>query len=210
MDRNERGNQLQMGIKAIFFDLGGVLLRTENRSIRQALGAEFGMTYDQIDAFVFDCESAKLATIGKMTEDEHWLDVTRRLNLPATEMPRLRDSFFEGDVLDLHLVNFLRQARKSMKTGLISNAWSGLRPWIYQAKFDDAFDNIVISAEAGWAKPDARIYEYAMASLGVTPTESIFVDDVQKNIDGANILGMHGILFKDTPSTLEEIKKLIA
>lgn len=199
-----------MTIKAIFFDLGGVLLRTENREVRRKLGAEFGMTYNEIDAFVFDCETAKLASIGKLTEDEHWLDVTRRLNLSAAEMPRLRDTFFDGDVLDMALVNFLRQSRKNLKTGLISNAWSGLRPWILRERFEDAFDAIVISAEVGWAKPDQRIYQFAMQQLGVSPSESIFVDDVEKNIEGAQNAGMIGIHFTDAETTLQKIHALIA
>ncbi len=192
-------------IKALFFDLGGVLLRTQNRSIREKLGQEFGMTYDQIDSFVFESQSSKLASIGRISEDEHWMDVTRRLGLDASHMPRLRDTFFAGDVLDMELVNFLRQSRGTYKTGLISNAWSGLRPWILREKFDDAFDHMVISAEAGFAKPDPRIYQFAMEKLGVLPKESIFVDDVQKNIDAANNLGMKGILFKDSHTTLDQI-----
>lgn len=192
-------------IKALFFDLGGVLLRTQNRSIREKLGQEFRMTYDQIDSFVFESQSSKLASIGRISEDEHWMDVTRRLGLDASHMPRLRDTFFAGDVLDMDLVNFLRQSRGTYKTGLISNAWSGLRPWILREKFDDAFDHMVISAEAGFAKPDPRIYHLAMEKLGVLPEESIFVDDVQKNIDAANNLGMKGILFKDSHTTLDQI-----
>ncbi len=192
-------------IKALFFDLGGVLLRTQNRSIREKLGQEFGMTYDQIDSFVFESQSSKLASIGRISEDEHWMDVTRRLGLDASHMPRLRDTFFAGDVLDMELVNFLRQSRGTYKTGLISNAWSGLRPWILREKFDDAFDHMVISAEAGFAKPDPRIYQLAMEKLGVLPEESIFVDDVQKNIDAANNLGMKGILFKDSHTTWDQI-----
>ena len=192
-------------IKALFFDLGGVLLRTQNRSIREKLGQEFGMTYDQIDSFVFESQSSKLASIGRISEDEHWMDVTRRLGLDASHMPRLRDTFFAGDVLDMELVNFLRQSHGTYKTGLISNAWSGLRPWILREKFDDAFDHMVISAEAGFAKPDPRIYQLAMEKLGVLPEESIFVDDVQKNIDAANNLGMKGILFKDSHTTLDQI-----
>lgn len=199
-----------MTIKAIFFDLGGVLLRTENRTIRQTLAAEFKMTYEQIDEFVFNCQSAKLASVGKITEDEHWLDVTKRLNLPEDQMPRIRDTFFSGDELDQTLVRFLRDSRANYKTGLISNAWSGLRPWILKEKFDDAFDNMVISAEVGYAKPDARIYIYAAEKLNVQPHESIFVDDMKTNVDAANDLGMKGVWFQNQQQTLTDIQNLLS
>jgi hypothetical protein len=69
-----------MPIKAIYFDLGGVIVRTGDKTSRTALAAEFGMTYDEVDKFVFECETAMLASIGKMTEEAHWLDVTNRLS----------------------------------------------------------------------------------------------------------------------------------
>lgn len=197
-----------MAINALYFDLGGVLLRTEDRSIRENFGKQFGMSYEEIDEFVFNCQSAKLASIGKITEDEHWLDVTRRLSLDASKMPWVRDTFFAGDILDQDLIGFLREQRTKIKTGLISNAWSGLRPWIIDAHFDDAFDTIVISAEFGTAKPDPKIYQFALQQLNVPASNSIFVDDVLKNVDAANGLGMKGILFKNTQQVLDEITGL--
>jgi epoxide hydrolase-like predicted phosphatase len=198
-----------MSIRAIYFDLGGVIVRTEDKTARTRLGDEFGMSYDEIDKFVFECESARLASLGKISEDEHWLDVTRRLKQPESDMPRIREAFFGGDNIDHQLVNLLRGLRVTHKTGLISNAWSGLRSWITHHQFEDAFDYLTISAEVGIAKPDARIYKYALEKLGVTAQEAIFVDDVQKNISACEALGMHGILFRSAEQVTAEIKQTL-
>ncbi len=198
-----------MGIRAVYFDLGGVILRTGDKTLRAKLGEEFGMSYDEMDKFVFECKSARLASIGKMSEEQHWQDVTQRLKLPESDMPRIRKAFFGGDTVDLELVSFLRGLRKTHKTGLISNAWDDLRPWIVSQNFEDAFDHMTISAELGIAKPEARIYEFALEKLGVAASEAIFVDDVQKNIDGCETVGMHGILYRTTGQVIEEIRKTI-
>ena len=198
-----------MTIKAIYFDLGGVILRTGDQTPRTKLAAEFGMTYEEMDRFVFECQSARFASIGKMTETEHWLDVTHRLNLPDTEMPRIRKIFFDGDQIDQELLNLLRALRKTHKTGLISNAWDELRPWIVENKFEDAFDSMVISAEVGFAKPDARIYQFALEKLGVNAEEAVFVDDVEKNIAGCEALGMHGVLFRSSQQTINDVMELV-
>ena len=79
-----------MTIKAIYFDLGGVILRTGDKNPRANLAAEFGLTYEEMDRFVFESKSAGLASLGKMTEEEHWLDVTHRLSRPETDMPHIR------------------------------------------------------------------------------------------------------------------------
>lgn len=198
-----------MTIKAIYFDFGGVIVRTEDKTSRARLAAEFGMSYDEIDKFVFDSPTAKLAGIGQVSEIEHFREVTRRLHLPESEMPRIRAAFFAGDRVDMDIINLLRGLRKTHRTGLISNAWDGLREWIVARKLDDAFENITISAERGFAKPDARIYQYALAQLGVEPGESVFVDDMEKNIAASQALGMHGVLFKSSQQTIQAVQQLL-
>jgi HAD superfamily hydrolase (TIGR01549 family) len=199
-----------MTIRAVYFDLGGVIVRTTDKTPRTRLGERFGMTYDEMDRFVFECETAVQASLGKITEDAHWLDITRRLNLPESEMPGLRDAFFGGDTVDWDIVNFLRFLRKTHQTGLISNAWDGLRPWIVKNKFADAFDIMVISAEVHSGKPAPEIFHYAFDKLNVKAEESVFVDDVQKNISACEALGMQGILFQTSEQTLERLKTILA
>ena len=49
-------------VKTVIFDLGGVLVRTDNPKPRRQLAESFGMTYDDLSALVYGCESAELAT----------------------------------------------------------------------------------------------------------------------------------------------------
>lgn len=200
-------------IRAIYFDLGGVIFRTEDKEPRAGLAAEFGMTYQQLNQFVFDWKSqptAARASIGAITEEAHWIHVARGLGQPLEQYPRLRDTFFAGDKIDWNLVNFLREMRKTRKTGLISNAWSGLRAWIYSQKFDDAFDHFTISAEVRMAKPNPQIYRHALQALGAQPAEAIFVDDFIENIHAAQALGMKAIHFQSAEQALAELQNLIA
>jgi len=200
---------LDKKFQAIFFDMGGVILRTEDHSPRRLLGQKFGMTYEEIDSFVFNCEASKLASIGRIREDDLWLDVCKRLSIPVTEIPEFRNQFFAGDIIDLKIINFLRNARNQYRTGLISNAWSGLRAWVEAEKMDDAFDSLIFSAEHGTVKPKPEIYQIATNELGVLPQSVIFVDDMPDNIDTANRLGMTGILFTDQASLFSKLDELL-
>ena len=201
-----------MSIKAVFFDFGGVIVRTEYHAPRQHLAESFGMDYDDIDKVVFGGGangSAARASIGEITEEEHWQNVMRMLKLPASETERVRDEFFAGDVIDHEIVEFLRSIKPKYKTGLISNAWSGLRNYIEREKFDDAFHHMIISAEVGVAKPDPKIYHIALEQLQVQPNEAVFVDDFYENIEACEKVGMQGIHFKDPKSALGQLKKMI-
>jgi epoxide hydrolase-like predicted phosphatase len=198
-----------MTIRAVYFDNGGVIVRTEFQAPRQHLAERLGMEYEALVSQVFESETARQASIGLITEDEHWAAVMRVLHLPGSQAQAIRDEFFAGDVTDLALLDFMRNLRKKCKVGLISNAWSGLRSWIVNRKYDDAFDALVISAEVGMAKPDPRIYHLALEQLGVAASESVFLDDFPENVEGARAVGMHAIHFTRPEQALQELKQLL-
>jgi len=198
-----------MTIRAVLFDLGGVIVRTEYQAPRQHLAERFGMDYEDIDKIVFGSGTAVRASVGEIDEQEHWRNVMKTLKLPVSEYERIRDEFFAGDVIDHEILNFLRSIKPRYKTGLISNAWSGLRDYIVREKFDDAFHQMVISAEVGVIKPDPKIFHIALEQLQVKAKEAVFVDDVLENIEACQQVGMQGIHFKDSRSAIQQLKKML-
>ncbi len=64
--------------------------------------------------------------------------------------------------------------------------------------FWDRFTDAAVSAELGFLKPSADIYNHLVNKHNLVPAETIFIDDVAGNADGAKAVGMHGIQFKDT------------
>lgn len=198
-----------MSIRAVFFDLGGVIVRTEYQTPRERLAERLGMEYDDLSKIVFDSETGQQASIGAITSLQHWEAVMKRLKRPYEEMTAIRDEFFAGDIVDHQLLDFLRSLRGKYKTGLISNAWSDLRDYIVREKMDDAFDHLIISSEVGVAKPEAKIFQIALKQAGVSPSEAVFVDDFYVNIEGCEKVGIKGIHFKDAPSALQQLKLLL-
>jgi epoxide hydrolase-like predicted phosphatase len=199
-----------MPIRAVIFDLGGVLVRTEDRTSRSNLAERLGLTYDELSALVFDSQSALQAMKGEITTEEHWDEVRRALGLSKEEYPRVPLEFWGGDTLDQDLINYLRNLRPKYKTALLSNAWDDLRQMIEELwKFDDAFDQIVISAEVGLVKPDRLIYEKVLSDLDVKPAEAVFVDDFPENIAGAEAVGLAVIRFISPEQALQDLKMLL-
>lgn len=198
-----------MKIRAIFFDFGGVIQRTEYQSPRQQLAQRFGMEYEDIDKIVFNSPTARQATAGEIQVEQHWLALAKRFNLTKDEVEKFETDFFAGDVIDHELVNFIRSLRPTYKTGLISNAWSDMREYLIKQKLVDAFDTMTISAEVKSAKPESKIYLHALEKTGVQASEAVFVDDIHANIEACQQLGMNGILFRDVDEVINQIKKLL-
>ncbi|MDQ2692741.1 MAG: HAD family phosphatase [Chloroflexota bacterium] len=198
-----------MTIKAVFFDLGGVIVRTEFQAPRQQLADRLGIDYDDLSKLIFDSDTSIRASIGELSSEEHWISVIQRLKRPAEERQSIRDEFFAGDIVDRTLVEYIRSLRPRYKTGLISNAWSDLRDFIVREKFDDAFDKMIISAEVGAMKPEPKIYRIALEQFGVKPEEAVFVDDFYVNIEGCEKVGIKGIHFKDPERTLQQLEEIL-
>jgi putative hydrolase of the HAD superfamily len=158
---------------------------------------------------VFGSESARRASVGEITEKAHWVEVLKRLKRPASEAKTFTDEFFGGDVIDRALVESIRSLRGKVHTGLISNAWSGLRSFLIREKLIDIFDTVIISAEVGVVKPSAKIYEIALEQAKVHANEAVFVDDVAVNIEGCEKVGMKGILFKDPKEAMDQLNRLM-
>lgn len=198
-----------MKIKAVFFDFGGVIQRTEFQAPRQQLAQRFGMEYEDIDNIVFNSPTARQATVGEIPVKKHWDAVAKRLKVGREEIATVENDFFAGDVIDHSVVEYLRSLRPCFKTGLISNAWSDMRGYLVRKKLDGLFDTLTISAEVGVAKPEAKIYRIALEQAQVRAGEAVFVDDVLANIEASAAVGMKGIQFKDPQSTVKQLKQLL-
>lgn len=183
-------------IKAIIFDFGGVILRTQDWSGRRRWEARLGLGENEAEQIVFNSEMGRAAQHGRISYDELWGWVGQHLSLNAGDLAQFQHDFWAGDVLDRELVALIRRLRPSYQIGLISNAFNDLRHVLtHQFGIADAFDVIVISSEEGIMKPDPRIYHIALERLGRQPAETIFIDDFVRNIEGAKAVGMNTIHF---------------
>ena len=184
-------------IKAVIFDVGGVLIRTINRNVRQSLEKQMGLSPGESEQLVFGGEMGAAAQLGKISAQDLWAWVGKQLGLDDEGVNLFKEEFFGGDQLDTSLVNYIRALHTSgYQTAIISNAMDDLNSVVTDLyPMADAFDLIVGSAYEGIMKPDAAIFERTLERLGRHPDETIFVDDFAHNIEGAKAVGMHGVHF---------------
>ncbi len=199
-----------MSIRAVIWDFGGVIVRTEDYAPRTELAAQVGLTREQLEEAVWRCESGDRATLGQITHQELWQDVCTRLKLPIQEQARVQERFWGGDRLDTELIAYIRSLRPHYKTALLSNAFSDLRRYLdEQWQILDAFDEVIISAEVGLMKPDPSIFRLVVDRLGVAPSEAVFIDDFPLNVRGAREFGLHAIRFQSYAQVRQELETLL-
>lgn len=66
-----------------------------------------------------------------------------------------------------------------------------------EAAFFAPFRDIVVSGAERLVKPQPAIYRLALARFGLKPAQTLFIDDRQENVAGAEKEGMRGHLFRD-------------
>ncbi len=194
-------------IKAIFFDIGGVLVRTTDLEPRRKWERRFGLRDWALQDLFFNSPVGQAAQIGRATTADAWAHVAATLDLDAAELQQLQADFWRGDTFDESLLALVRGLRTRYKTGVISNALPDARAMFGGRLNDDLFDVLVFSSEEGVKKPDPEIFLRALARLGVDAGESIFVDDVLENVEAARSLGLHSIHFRPDTDLERELAR---
>jgi glucose-1-phosphatase len=196
-------------IKAIIFDVGGVLIRTHDHKPRRQWEKKLGLSEWESEQIVFNSEMGRKAQQGAISDEALWDWVGQRLKLSQTDLAAFRNDFWAGDVLDDGLIDFIRRLRPAYQTAIISNATDGLHESLSnQHEIADAFDLIVGSAVEKVMKPAPEIFQRTLQRLGRLPEEAVFIDDFAHNIQAAQELGWHTIHFQPGTNVPAELAKL--
>ncbi len=203
------------GIKNLLFDQGGVIVDIErDRCLEELrrLGMEaperFVGLYKQDGPF-FALEN------GDITLDE-FHDALRPLmpsGVTNEQMDYAFSSFIVG--IPLHRLQALRQLRKRYKTYILSNTNPLMFEGVIARNFAQEgldvnayFDGVTVSYLAHSNKPDRKIFDYAIATMGIVPEETLFFDDGQENLDAASRLGFKSALVEPGCEFIDIINQL--
>lgn len=172
-------------------------MQTRDYRYRHAWDSRLGLPFGSVERVVHGSESWRQAQRGTISEADYWQDVAQQIKLGADDLTALQRDYFAGDVIDTLLIDYIKARRHEGHTiALLSNEVRSLREKLALNQLDTLFDVIVISAEIGVMKPDPAAYHTVLNALKRPADETIFIDDMQANIDAANVLGIHGVVYR--------------
>ena len=197
-------------IQAVIFDYGNVLSRTLDRRPRANWEQHLGLQPGGLDQAVHNETSWVEAQCGRLSAEAYWEEVGQRLGLTLEMTAQVRADFYRGDQRNDDLVGCIDQMRRAgVRTAVLSNFSAELRVLLEQQGLVEHFDQIAISAEIGVMKPAAEAYQAVLEMLNLPAPACGFVDDLPVNIEAAQGLGMQGIVFRDNPSCLEALQRML-
>ena len=204
-------------IKNLLFDLGGVIMDLDRSRCVEAF-RELGMKNPDEFLGVYGQKGDFLALErGDIDADEFHRRIRPLFSRPVTdeEIDRAFDRFLIG--IPLHRLQALRALRaEGYKVYLLSNTNPIMMDGFIADQFRqeglemaDYFDGEVCSYKAHCYKPEPEIFEYTCRKFGIKPSETLFFDDSQANVDAARALGFEaetvapGTEFTDILSTFQ-------
>jgi epoxide hydrolase-like predicted phosphatase len=196
-----------MVIRAVVFDIGGVLEITPDLGVHQRWETQLGLPAGEILARMSDVWQG--GSIGTITLDDVHEALRDRLGLDDKLMADLWREYL--GTANTELIEYARGLRPRYRTGIVSNSFVGAREREQAAYgFENLVEEIVYSHEVGFSKPDPRIYALICTRLNVLPGEMIFLDDVDVCVTGARDAGIHAVRYQGNAQAIAEIEQVIA
>jgi putative hydrolase of the HAD superfamily len=194
--------------RVILVDIGGVLVSDDLTEVGATWGARLGISPESLLAAVYGGSDDQVL-IGRVPESAWWDVVAGRLGAGPDLLAGIRRDLATRGPADDALLAYLGGLTGRAKVGLVSNAWPHLRARLAETGLADAADDVVLSSEVGYAKPDPRIFALALRRLGAGPADALFIDDTAGHVAAAETLGLAGHVHTGRAGTIAAIERFL-
>ncbi len=195
-----------MKYRLIIFDLGGVLIEYNEPEYYAYLSSKYNLSLRRVQK-TFESLSPAFET-GKMTLVSFETLAAKELGLKPSQL-EWSYAFKRLASKNRHVEALIKRLRKKYKVALLTNN-NRSRYEIAAAKFFDPkiFDRTFVSCLMGMRKPSASIYRRVLSEMGVKASETVFVDNMEKNVTGANRVGIRGIMYTNYTRLENELRRI--
>ncbi|MBL8026324.1 MAG: HAD family phosphatase [Fibrobacteres bacterium] len=197
-----------MKIKTILFDLGNVLFPFNWSIAAEKFAKENGTTAEAVITKMKGPEYAKLFNDFGTGAIPTGLFINRLNEALCTKMSYEKASDIWCSIFtpDRDMLFFFIECRKKFKTFILSDTdtlhWNHLNDkW----NLEDMVDGTILSFKYGMMKADTGAFAKIVKLYALEPQETIFIDDLQKNLDAAAKVGIQGILHTSYEDTMRQI-----
>jgi haloacid dehalogenase superfamily, subfamily IA, variant 3 with third motif having DD or ED len=190
-------------IRCLMLDMGGVLTKEQDLGKVAELQALLGSKHKLEDFRPLYFGLRSDYDQGRIDGPEYWRRVAAELGLSEPGPERLA-SLITTDLASWFsmresMLEFIGGARlKVARLVLLSNIHEDGVRYLREGPgraWTGAFHELILSCEHNLVKPDRAIYELAVEKSGVSPADTLFVDDFQINVDGAHAAGLSSFRF---------------
>lgn len=181
------------GVTFVYFDINGCLVHFFQRAFTR-LSAESGLPLDRIETFFWHYNDRICR--GKMTMSEFNNLTARELQVSKVDWT---DIYLEAVEPVTETYQLLEWVAEHYRVGLLTNIMPGLVKSMLKKGYlpNIPYDAVVDSSEVNAIKPEAKMYETALAKAHCPASEILLIDDTRANLMAAEKQGWHVLWFDD-------------
>lgn len=187
-------------IKNIIFDFGNVVFPIDEQRTVQAFADLFHCSSQEVLSYLFTDDIFLQFECGTVSPEDfmNHLREKSKVNFTKEQFLNAWNAILLG--YPIEHVQLLLALKQKYRTFLLSNTnVLHTQEFITIAKKQnlpitsnyDMFEKVYYSNELKMRKPDVRIYQHVLDDAGLQANETLFVDDLQVNIEAAATLGIH-------------------
>jgi epoxide hydrolase-like predicted phosphatase len=198
---------MDMTFTTVVFDMGNVLVCSDEAAMLADIKQDLGITDEEV-AEVMEWE-VPLLTSGVVTEAQFWRRVRHRIGIRKV---KVQENLL-GRVFAQNLRRFEQMyamVEELKQAGIVVAVQSDtIEPHAAAHRAFgsyEPFEHVFLSHEVGLRKPDPAFFRFVLTQLEADPADTLFVDDLQVNVDAAHNLGMSGILFAGEDATARRVR----
>jgi putative hydrolase of the HAD superfamily len=207
---SDNGTKNLSNVKAVIFDYGAVLSLLPTTEDIEGSARILGISADSFRKLWG--HNRDLYDRGDLSPETYWRKLAEDADttLDASQLQGLD----ERDVtmwsrLNPDMVGWLSAlSAAGMKTAVLSNMHMGMVQHARHAfQWLDDVSFTTFSAEVRLIKPDPAIYEHCLRGLDVAPSDSLFIDDREVNVQAARAMGIHAVQFESLAQLRSELQQ---
>ena len=198
---------------ALIFDFGNVVAFFDYRRACAVLGAPLGLSSAELFGRVRARGFAPLARryeSGQISAEEfsRGLCTLAGLEIPHPAFAEAWADIFSPNEPIARLIAGLKAQGYRLVLGSNTNDLHAVQFRRQFAATLAHFDRLVLSYEIGHVKPAAEFYRACAEAAGVPPAACVFIDDLPENVAGAEAAGLVGLLYRDVPALIDDLRTL--
>ncbi|MGI8420033.1 MAG: HAD family hydrolase [Candidatus Levyibacteriota bacterium] len=199
-------------IKAIIFDLGGVLIFHRKLIISHILTLLFPET--SLEDLLTLWDKYRIALNSGTISSKEMLEKMKKEFKSKESVDALLKQWrlYYGQQVketNLDLLEVVKLLRKKYKVYLLTDTIDVHDQVNSKRAIYEQFDGVYKSFKMGMAKMDGEnAFRYVISDIGASPEECVFIDDTERNIEIAKAIGMKAILFTDNEALQKEWKSV--
>ncbi|MBS3080350.1 HAD family phosphatase [Candidatus Pacearchaeota archaeon] len=195
-------------IKAIVFDIGGVVLHSIMTKVRKELAKKFNINVNILRDYIYKNSDAIIR--GKISLQQYYKKISKNLGIKnpgifSKEWEYLIEKNFR---INTKVVNIIKSLKKNYILIAFTNVAKHHEIIRISKGIYSHFDIKLTSYKQGLKKPNIKFYRLLIKKSNLNPSEIMFIDDKEHNLIPAQKLGMKTIHFQNHTQLKKDLKKL--